>query len=108
MSTLSFSQQIQPFLWFNDNAEEAVMKYVGLFDNSRINGTTYFGKENPALEGSVLIMDFELNGGKFIAMNGGPNHNFTDAGSVLTHCKDQPEAAKFWEALVDDGGTAVA
>ncbi|RZJ71697.1 VOC family protein [Flavobacterium sp.] len=99
------SQQIEPFLWFDTQAEEAVNKYVSLFPNSKVNATTRFGKEGPGPEGSVMTIGFELNGIKFAALNGGPMFKFTEAVSFVIHCKDQSEVDKYWDALLEGGQT---
>lgn len=101
-------QKIEPFLWFNDNAEEAVNFYVSLFDNSRITSVTRNGDNGPGPEGSVLTMGFELDGMHFGAINGGPRFTFTEAVSFVVHCEDQAEVDKFWEALLSHGGQAQA
>ncbi len=97
------SQQIEPFLWFDTQAEEAVSKYVSLFPNSKINSTTRHGKDSSGTEGTVMTIGFELNGIKFVALNGGPMFQFTEAVSFVIHCKDQSEVDKYWDALLEGG-----
>lgn len=104
MGNLQFSQQIEPFLWFDNNAEEAINKYISLFDNSKIISVTRYGKEGPGPEGSVMTVSFELNGLRFGAINGGPHFKFTEAISLVVHCKDQAEIDKYWNALLEGGG----
>lgn len=104
MGNLQFPQQIEPFLWFDDNAEEAINKYVSLFDNSKIVSVTRYGKEGPGPEGSVMTVSFELNGLRLAAINGGPHFKFTEAISLVVHCKDQAEIDKYWNALLEGGG----
>lgn len=102
------NQKIEPFLWFDNNAEEAVNLYVSLFENSKITSVTRFGKEGPGPEGSVMTIGFELGGLHFAALNGGPMYKFTEAFSLVVHCKDQAEVDKYWDALLADGGQVLA
>lgn len=101
------SQKITPFLWFDANAEEAVNFYVSVFKDASIDDTSYYGDGMPLPKGTVLTVGFTLFGQKFIAMNGGPNHPFTDAVSFVVNCKDQQEVDYYWSKLTD-GGAEVA
>jgi predicted 3-demethylubiquinone-9 3-methyltransferase (glyoxalase superfamily) len=100
-------QKITPFLWFNDNAEEAVNFYVSTFKNSKLGNTTRYDAESANAsgrpEGSVMTIDFQLEGQDFIALNGGPQFKFTEAISFSVDCKDQEEVDKFWETLSAGG-----
>jgi len=102
-----FEQKITSFLWFNNNAEEAVNFYVSVFKNSHIRKTVRYGETGPGPRGSVMIIDFELDGQEFTALNGGPNFKFTEAISLVVHCKTQEEVDYFWEKLSADGGQIV-
>ena len=96
-------QKITPFLWFNDNAEEAVNLYVSVFKNSRLLETARYQEGSPGKAGSVMTMSFELDGQRFTALNGGPIFNFTPAVSFYVDCKTQEEVDFFWEKLSAGG-----
>lgn len=100
-------QKITPFLWFNDNAEEAVGFYVSVFDNSEVGTVTHYDKASAMAsgrpEGTVMTVSFELEGQQFIALNGGPEFNFTPAISFVVNCETQPEIDYFWEKLSEGG-----
>ncbi len=91
-------------LWFDGNAEEAAEFYVGLFPNSRITDVLHATSAGPGPEGSVVTIDFELDGQRFVALNGGPQFPFTEAVSFIIECADQDEIDHWWEALTADGG----
>jgi predicted 3-demethylubiquinone-9 3-methyltransferase (glyoxalase superfamily) len=97
-------QKITTFLWFDNNAEEAVNFYVSVFKNSRILKTARYPQGSPGAEGSVMTVEFELDGQNFIALNGGPHFKFTEAISLLVHCNTQEEIDYYWEKLQADGG----
>jgi predicted 3-demethylubiquinone-9 3-methyltransferase (glyoxalase superfamily) len=97
-------QKITPFLWFNDNAEEAVNFYISVFKNSKIKSITRWGDAGPGPKGSVLTIDFELNGNSFIALNGGPQFAFTEAVSFVVDAPTQEDIDYYWEKLTADGG----
>ena len=99
------AQKITTFLWYNGNAEEAANFYVSIFKNSRILHTVPYGEAGPGKAGSVMTVDFELDGQRFTALNGGPEFKFTEAISLLVHCKDQKEVDYFWEKLSEGGQT---
>lgn len=92
-------------LWFNTEGEEAATFYVSLVPNSRITKVTHYSVETPSPNpvGSVLTVDFELNGQRFQALNGGPEFPFTEATSLVLACDDQEEADRLWQALGADG-----
>ncbi|MER8372752.1 VOC family protein [Mesorhizobium sp. M1406] len=100
-------QKISTFLWFDTQAEEAVNFYVSIFKNSKVLSTTRWGKSGGDREGQVLVMSFELDGVEFQALNGGPQHKFTEAISLSVDCKTQEEVDYFWDKLVE-GGQPVA
>jgi len=97
------NQKITTFLWFNNNAEEAANFYCSVFKNARILNTTHYGDAGPGPKGSVMTVDFELDGQKFAALNGGPQFKFTEAISLVVNCKDQEEVDYFWEKLSEGG-----
>jgi predicted 3-demethylubiquinone-9 3-methyltransferase (glyoxalase superfamily) len=96
--------KITPYLWFDGHAEDAANFYVSVFPNSRITGVQRHGNAGPGPEGSVLIVEFELDGEQFVALNGGPDHKFTEAVSFLVPCRDQAEVDRYWDALCEGGG----
>ena len=100
-------QQITPFLWFEDQAEQAAKYYVSIFKNSRITGTTRYDEESSRAagrpKGSVMTVQFELNGQEFTALNGGPEFKFTEAVSFVVNCDTQAEVDHFWEKLSAGG-----
>lgn len=101
-------QRITPFLWFDDQAEEAARFYVSVFKNSKVNGMTYYTGEEPIGEkGAVMTVDFELDGQKFVALNGGPRFKFTEAVSFVINCQTQDEIDYYWERLTAAGGEEV-
>ena len=100
-------KRITPFLWFDDQAEEAANYYVSIFDNSRIVTVNRYGKEGAKTtgkpEGSVMTVAFELDGEQFSAINGGPLFTFNPALSLVVHCRNQHEVDHFWNHLSKDG-----
>jgi predicted 3-demethylubiquinone-9 3-methyltransferase (glyoxalase superfamily) len=92
-------KSITPFLWFNDQAEDAANYYVSLFPNSKIKQVSRYGDAGPGPKGSVMVVSFELNGQSFTALNGGPNYKLTSAFSLLVSCTEQDEIDRLWEAL---------
>lgn len=97
-------QKITPFLWYNDNAEEAVNFYISVFKNSKIKDIARYGDKGPGPKGSVMTVSFELNGNPFIALNGGPIFKFTEAISFVVDCDTQEEIDHLWDKLTADGG----
>ena len=101
-------QKITPFLWFDNQAEEAVNFYISIFKNSKINEKTYYTGEEPmGKKGSVMSVVFELNGQEFVALNGGPQFKFTEAISFSIACETQEEIDYYWEKLTSGGGEEV-
>lgn len=96
-------QKISPFLWFDTQAEEAVNFYTSIFRNSRIASVTRYGEAGPGPAGSVMVAQFELEGLRFTALNGGPMFKFTEAISMVVDCKDQAEVDHYWYALSEGG-----
>lgn len=108
MSLFENFPKITPFLWFNNNAEEAADFYVSIFKNSRRLGEMRAPADNPSTAAGVVItVSFELDGQQFTAMNGGPGHNFTDAISLVVRCESQDEIDYYWSKLTE-GGSEVA
>lgn len=96
-------QKISAFLWFDTEAEEAANLYTSLFKNSSIRGVTHYGDAGPGPAGSVMTVDFELDGQQFSALNGGPDFKFTEAVSFQVHCESQEEVDHFWTGLSEGG-----
>lgn len=96
--------QITPNLWFNDNAEEAAEFYCSVFPNSRILNILRYTEAGPGPEGSVVTVEWELDGTKFMGINGGPHFTFNEAVSFAVECVDQAESDRYWDALLADGG----
>ena len=99
--------KITPFLWFDNNAEEAVEFYLNVFPNSRRTSELRSGDAGPGPKGSIVTIGFELDGQPFTALNGGPGHQFNEAISFFIHCKDQAEIDHYWSKLTD-GGAEIA
>lgn len=96
-------QSITPFLWFNDQAEEAMNFYVSVFRNARILGVRRYGEAGPGPKGSVMTGSFVLDGQEFMALNGGPHYSFTPATSFFIRCETQDEIDHYWSKLGDGG-----
>ena len=104
-------KKVTPFLWFDDEAEQAAKFYISVFGgSSKIATITRYGSGNPSdkPKGSVMTVTFELNGQRFIALNGGPQFKFNEAVSLLIDCDSQAEIDHFWEKLPADGGSIIA
>ena len=97
-------QKITPFLWFDGQAEEAANLYTSIFENSRILDVSRYGEVGPGEKGSVMTVSFELEGQKFVGLNGGPHYKFTPAISFYISCETQEEVDYFWERLLEGGG----
>ncbi|MFF1633181.1 VOC family protein [Leifsonia sp. NPDC058248] len=97
-------QRISPFLWFDDQAEQAAEFYVSLFPNSRILEVMRFADDAPGPSAGVTSVRFELDGLEFGALNGGPLFPFTEAVSFYVNVDDQEEIDRLWNALTADGG----
>src|SRR5687768_15098744 len=101
---MATQQKIKTFLWFNDNAEEAVNFYVSIFRNSKVVNVARYGEAGPGPKGSVMTCTFRLEGQEFIALNGGPHFKFTEAISLFVTCETQEEVDDLWKKLTADGG----
>ena len=97
-------QKITPFLWFDNNAEEAVNFYTSIFKNSKIGNVTRYGDAGPGPKGTVMTANFVLEGQEFIALNGGPVFKFTPAISLFVNCQTQEEVDELWDKLSSGGG----
>ncbi|MBP0458554.1 VOC family protein [Streptomyces montanisoli] len=93
-----------PNLWFDSNGMEAAEYYVSVFPNSRINHVSHYGDAGPGPAGTVLTVEFELDGRPFTIINGGPEFTFDEAVSFQIDCADQQEVDAYWDRLVGDGG----
>ena len=101
-------QKITPFLWFKDNAEEAIKFYTSVFKDAKIGNIVRYNKPGSEAsgrpEGSVMTASFQLFGQDFIALNGGPHFQFTEAVSFVVNCENQEEIDYYWSALTTNGG----
>lgn len=100
-------QRITPMLWFDNQAEEAANYYVSIFKNSKVTNVSRYGDTGPGPKGSVMVAEFELDGQKFTALNGGPRFKFTEAISLVVNCENQEEVDYYWDKLSGDGGQEV-
>ncbi len=96
-------QKIHPFLWFDNQAEEAMNFYVSIFKNSKIGKVVRYGDAGPGPKGSAMTATFELEGQQFTALNGGPHFKFSEAISFVVDCKSQEEVDELWEKLSAGG-----
>ena len=96
-------QKITPFLWFNDQAEEAMNFYVSIFKNSKVGRVTRYPKDSPGPEGKVMSVTFQLEGQEFMGLNGGPMFKFTEAISLFVDCETQEEVDELWARLSAGG-----
>ena len=100
-------QKITPFLWYDDKAEEAANFYVSIFKNSKIGGITRYDEEGSKAagrpKGTVMTIEFQLDGQDFVALNGGPHFKFTEAVSFVVNCETQEEVDEFWKKLSEGG-----
>ena len=96
-------QKINPFLWFDNQAEEAAKFYTSVFKNSKMASITRYGDAGPGPKGSVMTASFEIEGQQFVALNGGPHFKFTEAISFVVNCETQQEVDEYWEKLSAGG-----
>ncbi len=96
-------QKITPFLWFDGKAEEAANFYTSIFNNSKILSLSRYGEAGPWPKGTVMTVTFQLEGQKFIALNGGPHYTFSPAISFFVDCETQAEVDELWEKLSAGG-----
>ena len=100
-------QKISPFLWFDNQAEEAAKFYVSVFKNSKMGAVSRYGDGMPLPKGTVMTAAFEIDGQKFTALNGGPQFKFTEAVSFVVNCDTQKEIDHYWDKLTAGGGREV-
>jgi predicted 3-demethylubiquinone-9 3-methyltransferase (glyoxalase superfamily) len=100
-------QSIKPCLWFDTRALEAAEFYISIFKNSKLGNVSYYGEGAPLPKGTVLVVNFQLNGQEFMALNGGPVFQFNEAISLVVNCETQREIDEYWERLTADGGQEV-
>ncbi len=98
-------QKITPFLWFNGQAEEAANFYTSIFKNSKIGTVRRYGEAGPGPKGSAMSVEFQLEGEDFVALNGGPQFQFTPAVSFFVNCESQEEVDDLWARLSEGGKT---
>ena len=96
-------QKITPFLWFDNQAEEAARFYTSIFKNSKLGKIVRFGEAGPGPKGSVMTVSFELDGQEFTALNGGPEYRFNEAISFVVNCTSQQEVDELWAKLAEGG-----
>jgi predicted 3-demethylubiquinone-9 3-methyltransferase (glyoxalase superfamily) len=96
-------QKITPFLWFDNQAEEAMNFYVSIFKNSKVGKVTRYGDAGPGPKGTVMSATFQLDGQEFMALNAGPQFKFTEAISFFVNCESQQEVDQLWEKLSAGG-----
>jgi predicted 3-demethylubiquinone-9 3-methyltransferase (glyoxalase superfamily) len=94
---------LTPCLWYDGNAEEAAKHYVSIFKNSKITHTSYYSDAGPMPKGKVMLVEFELDGQPFTALNGGPHYKFTEAVSFMIPCANQAEVDHYWSRLGEGG-----
>ena len=98
------ADKIIPFLWFDNQAEEAARFYCSIFKKSRLGKIARYPEGGPGVPGSVMTVEFKLEGQDYIALNGGPHFKFTEAVSLTVNCKDQKEIDYYWDKLLEGGG----
>lgn len=96
-------QKITPFLWFDNNAEQAMNFYTSIFKNSKVLTVSRYPEGSPGPAGQVMTAEFELEGQEFVLLNGGPRFQFTEAVSFVVNCETQEEVDYFWERLSEGG-----
>jgi predicted 3-demethylubiquinone-9 3-methyltransferase (glyoxalase superfamily) len=99
----AMSQKITPFLWFDNQAEEAMKFYLSIFKNSKAGKITRYGDAGPGPKGTVMTASFQVEGQEFVALNGGPQFKFSEAISFVVNCKTQEEVDYYWEKLSAGG-----
>ena len=100
---MAHMQKIVPNLWFDTEAEDAANFYTSVFKNSRVTSISHYGEAGPRPAGTVLTVEFELEGQAFTALNGGPDFKFDEAISLLVNCESQEEVDYFWDELSAGG-----
>ena len=98
------ANKLTPFLWFDSQAEEAARYYCSIFRKSKIGKIARYPEGSPGPAGSVMTVEFKLEGQDYVALNGGPHFKFTEAVSLVINCKDQKEVDYYWDKLLAGGG----
>ena len=101
---MSSTQKITTYLWFDNNAEEAMNFYTSIFKNSKLLDVARYGEAGPGPKGTIMAGTFQLEGQQFMALNGGPRFKFTEAISLFVNCETQEEIDDLWKKLTADGG----
>jgi predicted 3-demethylubiquinone-9 3-methyltransferase (glyoxalase superfamily) len=96
-------QKITPFLWFDNNLEEAMNFYTSIFKNAKVGNISRYGEGAPVPAGTVMTATFEIEGQEFMGLNGGPLYKFTEAISFFVNCETQEEVDELWEKLTEGG-----
>jgi predicted 3-demethylubiquinone-9 3-methyltransferase (glyoxalase superfamily) len=96
-------KKITPFLWFDDQAEEAMNFYISIFKDSKVVNVSRFGEAGPGPKGTVMTATFQVNGQEITALNGGPQFSFTEAISFYVDCETQQEVDELWDKLSEGG-----
>ena len=97
-------KKLHPMLWFDSQAQEAANFYCGVFPHSKVKKVTMYPKDFPNAPADVLTVEFELSGQDFVALNGGPQYQFTEAVSFVVSCNTQEDIDHYWSRLTSDGG----
>lgn len=103
MDKINHMQKITPLLWFNNNAEEAIQLYTSIFPDAKVKDMVRYTKAGPGPEGAVMTAVFQLQGQELIALNGGPQYQFTEAISFVVNCESQEEVDEVWDKLSAGG-----
>ena len=98
------ANKITPMLWFDTQAEEAARFYCSIFKKSKLGKIARYPEGSPGTPGSVMTVEFRLEGQDYVALNGGPHFKFTEAVSLVINCKDQKEIDYYWDKLLQGGG----
>lgn len=104
MPTVKIQQKLTPCLWFDSNAWDAVTFYTTVFNNVEKGKISYYGPDMPMPQGSVLTIQFQIEGQEFLALNAGPTFKFNEAVSFMINCDTQEEIDYYWDKLTEDGG----
>ena len=104
MPTVKIQQKLTPCLWFDSNAWDAVTFYTTVFNNVEKDKISYYGPDMPMPQGSVLTIQFQIEGQEFLALNAGPTFKFNEAVSFMINCDTQEEIDYYWDKLTEDGG----
>ena len=102
------ANKITPFLWFDGNAEAAVKFYTSVFRRSKVGKIARYPEGGPGRPGSVMTIEFKLEGQDYVALNGGPDFKFNESISLFVNCRDQKEVDYYWDRLLEGGGRPVA